>query len=404
MKGNENKPIVGFFGRRNSGKSSLINFVTGQQVAIVSAEAGTTTDPVRKSMEIGGVGPVVLVDTAGTDDVGSLGQERVERSLAVLPTVDLAVLLFTAGNFGAEERAIVEACRSRNVPLLPVCSQVDRLQPEADWLVQVGRECGAEVFCLSVTDPERHEPFLQRVREALPESAYRSPSLLGDVVAPGDTVVMVTPIDSSAPEGRMILPQVQVLRDLMDNHATAVVCRETELATALGRLREPPRLVVTDSQVFAQVAQVVPQEVYLTSFSVVLARAKGLFANYLEGTRSISRLRDGDRVLLLESCTHNVTCEDIGRVKLPRLLARFTGAQLQCDVLAGSSPIVGDVGRYALVVQCGGCVATRRQLQARLEPALAAGVPVTNYGLAIAYMTGIFDRSTAIFDHHQPQK
>ena len=208
---------------------------------------------------------------------------------------------------------------------------------------------------------------------------------------------MVTPIDSSAPEGRMILPQVQVLRDILDNHARAVVCRETELEQTLAQLSQPPRLVVTDSQVYAMVSRLVPDSVFLTSFSVVLARAKGLFEQYVAGTPAIDRLQDGDRVLMLESCTHNVTCEDIGRVKLPRLLAKYTGKQLHCEVVAGLSALPHNLDTYSLVIQCGGCVVTAKQLASRLAPAIEAGVPVSNYGLAIAYMNGIFERSMRIF-------
>lgn len=397
MKGNEHKPNIGIFGRRNYGKSSLINFVTNQAIAIVSPTAGTTTDPVRKSMEIGGIGPVVWIDTAGIDDVGDLGRERVDRSLQVMPAVDLAIILFTDNRFEQIERDLVRQCAERETPFLIVCSQVDRVLPDESLITKIEQEFNTKVFRLTVSDPSLREPLIERIREALPQSAYRHRSLLGDVISVGDTVVMVTPIDSSAPEGRMILPQVQVLRDIMDNNAIAVVCRETELAQTLAGLKTQPRLVVTDSQVYPMVADVVPDEVFLTSFSVVLARAKGLFDKYLEGTPTISHLRDGDRVLLLESCTHNVTCEDIGRVKLPKLISKFTGRQLDFDVLGGASPIARPVTDYALVIQCGGCVITQRQLYARLEPAVRAGVPVSNYGLALAYVAGIFDRSVRIF-------
>lgn len=406
MKGNELKPHIGIFGRRNYGKSSLINYLTGQSIAIVSILPGTTTDPVKKSMEIGGIGPVVLIDTAGIDDTGSVGQQRVDSSLAVLPQCDLALILFTANRFDDYERSLVESCRNHKIPFLPVYSQADTTPPDPALLDSLRQEYGTEPFVLSVTDQSLLEPLRQRLRSLLPSTAYNHPSLLGDVVSEGDTVVMVTPIDSSAPEGRMILPQVQVLRDLLDNHARAVVCRETEFASTLSSLAETPSLVVTDSQVFALVRDILDsyqsshpdRKVYLTSFSVVLARAKGLFDDYLRGTPAIDRLRDGDRVLMLESCTHNVTCEDIGRVKLPKLLARYTDKQLHCDIAAGLSPIDRPLSDYSLVIQCGGCVITRQQLAARLQPALDAGVPVSNYGLAIAYMNGIFHRSTEIFN------
>ncbi len=250
---------------------------------------------------------------------------------------------------------------------------------------------------LTKAAPIDKEGLIDLIKKALPESAYSGRSLLGDIINAGDTVVLVTPIDSSAPEGRMILPQVQVLRDLMDIHAQAFFCQPEELASTLASLKEPPALVVTDSQAFMKVADIVPEEVSLTSFSVVLARQKGLFREYLEGTRTIGHLKDGDRVLLLESCTHNVTCEDIGRVKLPAALKKATGKNLLCEVIGGQSPLPSNLSQYALVIQCGGCVITAQQVKARLLPALEAGVPVSNYGLALAWCGGIFERATKIF-------
>ena len=348
----------------------MVNFLTGQQIAIVSDTAGTTTDPVRKSMEIGGIGPVVLVDTAGIDDEGALGKLRVEKSMAALAEVDLALLLYTEGYYGEPEERVERWCLEHGTPMLKV---------------------------LTKAAPIDKEQLIEQIKNSLPESAYRGRSLLGDVVSAGDTVVLVTPIDSSAPEGRMILPQVQVLRDLMDIHAQAFFCQPQELTTTLTALKEQPKLVVTDSQAFKQVAAIVPDEVPLTSFSVVLARQKGLFKEYLEGTRKIGELKDGDRVLLLESCTHNITCEDIGRVKLPAALRKTTGKDVLCEVIGGQSPLPSNLKQYALVIQCGGCVITAQQVKARLLPALEAGVPVSNYGLALAWCNGIFDRATKIF-------
>lgn len=403
MKGNELKPHIGIFGRRNYGKSSLINFLTGQSIAIVSDHAGTTTDPVKKSMEIGGVGPVVWVDTAGIDDEGGVGQLRIQKSLEMLAQVDLALILFTNNRFEADEVSLVSQCRQHNIPYILIYSQADVVKPDPALLSQIEKDYATSVFVLSVLNPALREALTLRIRQALPETAYVHKSLLGDVISEGDTVVMVTPIDSSAPEGRMILPQVQVLRDILDNHAKAVVCRETELESTLQPLlanpATPVALVITDSQVYAQVSQIVPDEVPLTSFSVVLARAKGLFDKYVKGTPTIANLRDGDRVLMLESCTHNVTCEDIGRVKLPRLLAKFTGKQLQYETLGGQSMPSRPWSDYALVIQCGGCVVTSKHLSARLALALEAGVPVSNYGLAIAFMTGIFQRSMRVFNN-----
>lgn len=397
MKGNELKPHIGIFGRRNYGKSSLVNFLTGQDIAIVSDLAGTTTDPVKKTMEIGGVGPVVWIDTAGIDDEGVVGRMRIEKSLEMLSQADLALILFTDNRFEAEEVMLVEHCRKREIPYVLIFSQSDRIKPDTDLLAQIEADYGTQVFVLSVKNPALREPLTAIIRERLPESAYVHKSLLGDVVGAGDTVVLVTPIDSSAPEGRMILPQVQVLRDVMDLHGKAFFCQPQELPQLLSELKCPPRLVITDSQVYDQVSEMVPNEVFLTSFSVVLARAKGLFADYVKGTPTIDTLKDGDRVLMLESCTHNVTCEDIGRVKLPKLLAQYTGKQLQCEAVAGFSNLPRPIQGYALVIQCGGCVLTAKQLAARLAPAIEADIPVSNYGLAIAFMNGIFERSMRIF-------
>lgn len=398
MKGNELKPHIGIFGRRNYGKSSLINFLTGQDIAIVSDLAGTTTDPVKKTMEIGGVGPVVWVDTAGIDDEGVVGQMRIEKSLDMLGQADLALILFTDNKFDAEEVMLVNHCRKHHIPFVLIYSQADRMSPDANLIAQLEADYATKVFVLSVKDKSLREPLTAIIRDSLPESAYVHRSLLGDVVGEGDTVVLVTPIDSSAPEGRMILPQVQVLRDVMDLHAKAFFCQPQELPQLLDELKAAPRLVVTDSQVYEQVAKIVPEDVFLTSFSVVLARNKGLFADYVKGTPVIDQLNDGDRVLMLESCTHNVTCEDIGRVKLPKLLAKHTGKKLQCETIAGFSNLPRPINEYALVIQCGGCVLTAKQLSARLAPAIEAHVPVSNYGLAIAYMNGIFHRSMRIFE------
>ena len=398
MKGTESKPRIGLFGRRNYGKSSLVNFLTGQTVSIVSAQAGTTTDPVRKTMEISGIGPVVWIDTAGVDDDGYLGSLRVEKTLHVLPEVDLALILFTNNIFDLDEIRLVDACQSSGKPFLLVYTKSDRFPPERHLLDFLSAKYGADhLFVASIHDQRLREPLCERIKSLLPASSYVHKSTLADVVGHDDTVVMVTPIDSSAPEGRMILPQVQVLRDILDLHAKAMVVQPAELSSLLSQLKEPTALVVTDSQAFAFVDGVVPASVPLTSFSILLARTKGLFDDYLKGTPAISRLKDGDRVLLLESCTHNVTCEDIGRVKLPALLNRYTGNDICCEVIAGASPLPDDLAAYSLVVQCGGCVVTRQQLAARLAPALQAGVPVSNYGLALAYLNGIFDRATAIF-------
>ncbi len=398
MKGNELKPHIVILGRRNYGKSSLINYLTGQQIAIVSNTPGSTTDPVRKTMELIGVGPVVWVDTAGIDDGGDLGKLRVEKSLAALQQADLAIMLVADNRFEAPEHQLVDACKEAKVPFIIVYSQSDRVPPMETFLNALHHSLHTDAFVLSVNDDSHREPLLALIRDVLPESAYKFRSLLGDVIHTGDQVVMVTPIDSSAPEGRLILPQVQLLRDILDNNAIASVCKETELQQTLYSLSKKPRLVVTDSQVFSTVSKIVPDDVFLTSFSVVLARAKGLFNDYMKGTPMLNHLHDGDRVLMLESCTHNITCEDIGRVKLPKLISQHAGCNIVFDAVAGLSALNRPVTDYAMVIQCGGCVATPKQLASRLAPAIEAGVPVSNYGLTLAFINGIFDRSIRIFN------
>ena len=397
MKGNELKPRIGIFGRRNYGKSSLINYLTGQNIAIVSDTPGATTDPVRKTMELGGVGPVIWIDTAGIDDFGSLGAMRVEKSLQELKQCDLAIIILSENRFEEPEETLVENCKKSNVPFLFVYSQSDRIAPDNVFIDSMKQKLGTTPYIYNISSDQFRLPLLGLIRDALPESAYRHQSLLAGVISPSDRVVMVTPIDSSAPEGRMILPQVQVLRDILDNDAVAIVCKETELQSTLSSMPSPPNLVITDSQVFGMVSQMVPDSVPLTSFSIVLARAKGLFDEYIQGTSAINSLDDGDKVLILESCTHNVTCEDIGRVKLPKLLLKHTGKELHFDVVAGLTALQTPITDYALVIQCGGCVVTPKQLASRLAPAIDANIPVSNYGLALAFLNGIFHRAIRPF-------
>ncbi len=397
MKGNELKPRIGIFGRRNYGKSSLINYLTGQNIAIVSDTPGATTDPVRKTMELGGVGPVIWIDTAGIDDFGSLGAMRVEKSLQELKQCDLAIIILSENRFEEPEETLVEYCKKSNVPFLFVYSQSDRIAPDNVFIDSMKQKFGTTPYIYNISSDQFRLPLLGLIRDALPESAYRHQSLLAGVISPSDRVVMVTPIDSSAPEGRMILPQVQVLRDILDNDAVAIVCKETELQSTLSSMPSPPNLVITDSQVFGMVSQMVPDSVPLTSFSIVLARAKGLFDEYIQGTSAINSLDDGDKVLILESCTHNVTCEDIGRVKLPKLLLKHTGKELHFDVVAGLTALQTPITDYALVIQCGGCVVTPKQLASRLAPAIDANIPVSNYGLALAFLNGIFHRAIRPF-------
>lgn len=395
MRGNENKPRIGIFGRRNLGKSSLINCLTGQQISIVSPTGGTTTDPVQKTMELLGVGPVVWVDTAGIDDEGDLGRMRVARSFDILPQCNLVLILFSDNHFSDLERSIADRCKASNTPFLLVHSRADIVAINPSLINHLENEYQQRPIAFSIHDKGAQEQLIESIRQTLPKSSYQHPGLLSGIVHPGDTVVLVTPIDSSAPEGRMILPQVQVLRDILDRDATAHFCKETDLEKTLSNLKSPPQLVITDSQVFGLVAKIVPPEVPLTSFSMVLARAKGPFDQYVKGTPTIDSLKDGDRVLILESCTHDVTCEDIGRVKIPRLIQHHTGRKIDFEIVSGLTSIHRPLTDFQMVIQCGGCVVTAKQIEARLQPAIDAGIPVSNYGLVLAYLNGIFHRSLA---------
>jgi len=397
MKGRDAKPHIGIFGRRNNGKSSLVNSLAEQEVAIVSNEPGTTTDPVKKSMEITDIGPVVMIDTAGMDDTGELGKKRVGRTREVIRTIDLGILVLAENRFEKEEAAIVEQLNKWEVPYLVVHTKSD-LEAASDRVREkVKAETGLEILEFSSLHPSNREALIGHIKSAIPETAYMSKSMVGDVISQGDLVLLITPIDEEAPEGRLILPQVQAIRDILDNDAIAVVAKEREIDSLLKRLSPKPALVITDSQVFKKADASIPDDIPLTSFSTVLARYKGDFENYLLGTPKLSTLQNGDKVLILESCTHQVSCDDIGRVKIPRWLSSFTGMQLEYQVVAGLNMVPGKITDYSMVIQCGGCMITRKQLINRLKPAIDAGVPVTNYGMAIAYMHGIYERAGAPF-------
>ena len=397
MKGNELKPHIGIFGRRNYGKSTLINVITGQNIAIVSDTAGTTTDPVKKTMEIKGVGPVVWIDTAGVDDEGDLGLLRIQKTNEVLRHVDLALIVFSANTFGKPEEDLINACTEIKIPFILVYSKTDIFPPADSMIEEIEKHYSTTILKVSQHNSNAQNILLDAIRSALPETAYTPKSLLGDVVNAGDTIVLVTPIDSSAPEGRMILPQVQTIRDILDNECIAIVCKETHLEQQLKQMATPPALVVTDSQVFKYVSDIVPAHIPLTSFSIVLAHAKGLFYEYIEGTPTLDSLHDGDSILMLESCTHKASCEDIGRVKLPNLIRKYSGKEITFDHVSGLTNLDKPITNYRIVIQCGGCVVTPKQLANRLQVALNEGIPVSNYGLAIAYMTGIFDRAIQVF-------
>ena len=375
------KPHIGIYGRTNSGKSTLINKLTGQPIAIVSAQAGTTTDPVKKSIEIFGIGPVVLIDTAGIDDTSELGRQRVGKTYQTLKEIDCAILVVADNQYAEPEAQLVEQFKEYDLPFIIVNNLFEGV-PKGD----------AINLNVLTGDPQ---PIIEALKHTIPDSAYKKASMLGGLVKPNDVVVLVTPIDDEAPEGRLILPQVMAIRNALDNDCICVVLKETNLQQYFDTMPWPD-LVVTDSQAFAMVSKIVPDEVRLTSFSILLARLRGDFENYLKGTPHLAELKDGDKILMLESCTHEISCGDIGRVKLPALIRKFTGKNIQFDYVAGLAPI-NNMEQYAMAIQCGGCVATRKQLLNRTNLAVKAGIPISNYGMAIAFLTGIFARAILPF-------
>ncbi|HIZ87017.1 MAG TPA: [FeFe] hydrogenase H-cluster maturation GTPase HydF [Candidatus Coprenecus pullistercoris] len=390
---------IGIFGRRNVGKSSIINAVTGQDTAIVSDRPGTTTDPVNKRMEIFGLGPCVLTDTAGIDDAGELGRKRVAATEAVIARIDVAVLVFAGDSFGEEEKRLMEQFRRYDLPIVLVYNKSDerRLAPDIAerlfseyslWVLEFSAKAGGEELKAEVA------ALTELIRDKVASSPYANEQpMFSGLVREGEDVLLVCPIDSEAPTGRLILPQVNAIRNLLDIGAVATVAQPDRLSVLFSDRERRFDMVVTDSQAFGEVAMAVPEDVPLTSFSMLLARSKGCFKEYCAGTPRISTLRDGDRILILESCTHHASCDDIGRVRIPALMRKFTGKALEFDVVGGLDTVERPVMDYALVLQCGGCMITRRQLYSRLLPAIEAGVPVSNYGMAISYMKGIYDRA-----------
>lgn len=383
-----NRVHIAFFGRRNAGKSSLLNAVTGQSIAVVSQVLGTTTDPVQKSMELLPLGPVVMIDTPGFDDEGELGSLRVQKAKQVLAKTDVAVLVAEAGKpLGPVERELLELFRQRELPFLIARSKADlsrRDQTQAqDGEIYVSAQSGQGIVELK----ERLAALGRRESE---------PRLVGDLLRPGQLAVLVTPIDASAPKGRIILPQQQVLRDVLDADAVALVTKEFQLKEALAGLQQRPAMVITDSQVFGRVAADVPEEIPLTSFSILMARYKGLLETAVRGVAAIDRLRDGDRILVAEGCTHHRQCEDIGTVKLPAWLRRHTGKELSFETSSGVG-FPEDLSPYSLVLHCGGCMLNEREVQHRMRSAVEQGVPITNYGTTIAFVHGILRRSLSLF-------
>ena len=375
---------IGFFGMRNAGKSSLVNRVTGQELSVVSDVKGTTTDPVRKAMELLPLGPVVIIDTPGLDDTGYLGEKRVAQARKILEQVDIAVLVTEAGSgLSAEETELIDIFKDKDVPYIIACNKSD-----------LGVTCdlkGSNVITVSAKTGENiHE--LKEMLASYGKKEQRDDHLVSDLLREGEMVILVVPIDESAPKGRLILPQQQVMRDILDAGGYFTTCQPSELKAVLDSLKEPPQLVITDSQAFAEVAKIVPEDVDLTSFSILMARYKGDLKQLTEGARRLTGLKDGDRVLIAEGCTHHRQCNDIGTVKLPNLIRKYSGAMPEFLFVSGGE-FPDDLSGYDLIVHCGGCMLNNKAMKHRLEVARDAGIPIVNYGVAIAQMRGILDRS-----------
>lgn len=378
---------IGFFGCRNAGKSSLVNAVTGQELAVVSDIKGTTTDPVTKAMELLPLGPTLIIDTPGYDDSGELGEKRVAKTRQILNKTDIAVLVVDGregmNSFDCELLSLI---KEKNIPYIIAYNKSDcgeaAILPEGESCIAVSAKTGANVFELK-----------EKIGALVP--ADNKKSLVDGIVGAGETAVLVVPIDSAAPKGRLILPQQQVIRDILDIGAVAVVTRETELGDTLTKLGRPPKAVITDSQAFREVAEIVPDEVPLTSFSILMARYKGFLSTAYRGVHAIDSLKDGDTVLISEGCTHHRQCTDIGTVKIPRWLASHTGKHINIKTSSGVS-FPEDLSEFAAVIHCGGCMLNEREVVYRMKCANDQGIPFTNYGIFIAHVTGILERSVRV--------
>jgi len=391
-----NRFTIGIFGRRNTGKSSLINALTGQAVAVTSEVAGTTTDPVYKTMELLPLGPVVFFDTAGLDDTGELGMLRIEKTYEVLRKCNLAIVVTEReSGFTAFETEFIERLRQRRIPCIGVLNKCDQGLPESRTLAQIQEAIKIPLVCTSAINDLGIEELKQQI---IAHANYEEvePSLLEDIIKAGDIAVLVVPIDKSAPKGRLILPQQQTIRAILDCKAVAVVTKEHELKSTLQSLNNPPAIVITDSQAFQQVAADTPPEIPLTSFSILFARQKGDLTEMVRGIKRLERLAAGDKVLIAEGCTHHRQEEDIGKVKIPRWIHQITGKEIKFDWVSGSR-FPKDLSEYALIVHCGACMLNRREMQYRIAQAREQGVFITNYGLLIAHVTGILPRALQPF-------
>jgi [FeFe] hydrogenase H-cluster maturation GTPase HydF len=381
---------IGIYGRRNAGKSSLLNRLVGQPAAIVSATPGTTTDPVEKTIEFLPIGPVVFIDTAGIDDTGTLGDLRKEKTLQAIDRTDVGILVTETRTWGPYEKEVAGLLRERQIPFFAVLNKADLAAPTAEVSQRLAAE-GIDFKTASALTGEGLHAVRDRIVQAAPEAWFTPPRLLGDLLPAGELAVLVVPIDLGAPKGRIILPQIMAIRDILDSDAYCMVVKERELRDALGRLNRKPSLVVCDSQVVLKTAADTPRDIPLTTFSILMARFKGDLATLLHGTSTIERLRPGDRVLIAEACSHHPLADDIGRVKIPRWLRQYAGGKIHTDVIAGPE-FPEDLGDYKLIIHCGGCMINRKNMVSRLFRARRSFVPITNYGMTIAFVQGVLPR------------
>jgi [FeFe] hydrogenase H-cluster maturation GTPase HydF len=385
---------IGLFGRRNVGKSSILNAITRQQVSIVSPQAGTTTDPVEKPMELLPLGPVLFIDTAGIDDAGALGELRIQKTRKVFERADVGVII-TDGPWSEFERQILTELNGRNIPIIVVFNKIDLNKPDPAVLAELA-SFKLPIVSASASTGEGIADLRQSLLDSAPADFVENPAILSDLVPPGRTAVLVVPIDKEAPKGRLILPQVQSIRDLLDGDACCMVVKERELRRALDNLKEPPALVVTDSQAFLKVAADTPPEIPMTSFSILFARFKGDLVAQTLGAMAVESLRPGDRLLVAEACSHHPIGEDIGRVKIPRWLTQYVGGKLDFVTVQGRD-FPDDLSGFKLVIHCGSCMTNRRQMLSRILQCRRTNIPITNYGLVIAYSLGIFERALQPF-------
>ena len=384
-----NRLHIGIFGKRNSGKSSLLNAITGQEIALVSEVKGTTTDPVSKAMEIHPIGPCLLIDTAGFDDTGDLGNMLIEKTKAVLDKTDVAVVVFSDMQMELETQWIA-MLRQRKIPILAVVNQVDRIEQVQEIKRQIEQRFSLTPLLVSAKEKTGISQMKHEILRLMPPD-FEAQSLTGSLVQPEDVVLLVMPQDKQAPKGRLILPQVQTIRDLLDNHCVVMCVTTEQLSTALQALAKPPKLIITDSQAFAQVYPLKPAETLLTSFSILLAAYKGDLSAFVKGANALDSLTDDSHVLIAEACTHAPLQEDIGRVKIPNMLRKKYGEHLQVTVVSGSQ-FPKDLSEYQLIIHCGACMFNRKHVLTRVEQAEQQGVPITNYGVVLAKLTGILDR------------